>query len=123
MGTFNVNDKMPTQDLSSWVRVGLSNATEKVIPPLKKISPLSLGDFEKEYFAPSSAQLLRGESTRAAEEVQDPDILVLGFQELDLSTEALLYSTKTLREEAWTSAIFAGLGEKAEIYEKVGIIR
>lgn len=49
----------------------------------------------------------------------DPDILILGFQELDLSTEALLYSTSTVREEAWTTAAFAALGEKAESYEKV----
>ena len=47
------------------------------------------------------------------EDSSDPDMLVLGFQELDLSTEALLYSTKTVREEAWCVAIFAGLGEKA----------
>jgi len=49
----------------------------------------------------------------------DPDILVVGFQELDLSTGALLYSTETLREDAWTSAVFAGLGEKIELYDKV----
>ena len=50
---------------------------------------------------------------------EDPDMLVLGFQELDLSTEALIYSTSTAREEAWTLAIFASLGEKAVRYEKV----
>jgi phosphatidylinositol-bisphosphatase len=49
----------------------------------------------------------------------DPDMLVLGFQELDLSTEALLYSTGAMREDAWCLAIFAGLGEKAVLYEKV----
>jgi inositol polyphosphate 5-phosphatase INPP5B/F len=49
----------------------------------------------------------------------DPDMLVLGFQELDLSTEALLYSTGTMREDAWCLAVFAGLGEKADLYEKV----
>jgi hypothetical protein len=48
IGTLNVNDKMPTQDLSSWVRVGLANVTKKAIPPSKKISPLWLGEFEKE---------------------------------------------------------------------------
>lgn len=52
----------------------------------------------------------------------DPDVLVLGFEELDLSTEALLYSTSTVREDAWTAAIFAALGEKSEIYEKVSIL-
>ena len=49
----------------------------------------------------------------------DPDMLVLGFQELDLSTEALLYSTGTAREDAWCMAAFAGLGEKGVLYEKV----
>lgn len=52
----------------------------------------------------------------------DPDIFVLAFQELDLSTEALLYSTKTVREDAWVTAIFAGLGEKAVLYEKVSSV-
>ena len=49
----------------------------------------------------------------------EPDILVLGFQELDTSTEALLYATTTLKEDAWLTAIFAALGEKRVLYEKV----
>ena len=53
------------------------------------------------------------------EESTDPDILVLGFQELDLSAGALLYSSETTREDAWCVAVFAGLGEKAELYQKV----
>jgi hypothetical protein len=36
-----------------------------------------------------------------------PGVLVLGFQELDLSTEALIYSMNTLREDAWCRAVFA----------------
>lgn len=50
---------------------------------------------------------------------EDQDIFVLAFQELDLSTGALLYSTEATREDAWTTAIFAALGEKGEMYEKV----
>lgn len=49
----------------------------------------------------------------------DPDIFVLGFQELDLSAEALIYYASTAREDAWCLAIFAALGEKAINYEKV----
>ena len=49
----------------------------------------------------------------------DPDIFVLGFQELDLSAEALIYYASTAREDAWCHAIFAALGEKAINYEKV----
>jgi phosphatidylinositol-bisphosphatase len=48
-----------------------------------------------------------------------PDILVLGFQELDQSTEALIYSVGSAKEDAWTMAITAALGEKAIDYEKV----
>ena len=48
-----------------------------------------------------------------------PDIFILGFQELDLSAEALLYSTSTLKADAWTSAIFAALGKEADNYIKV----
>lgn len=58
-----------------------------------------------------------------SDDPDDPDMLVLGFQELDLSTEALIYSTSTAREEAWTLAVFAALGEKAVKYEKVFQIR
>lgn len=56
-------------------------------------------------------------------EDRDPDVLVLGFQELDLSTEALIYSLGTAREDAWCRAVFASLGEKAEKYEKVTVLR
>ena len=49
----------------------------------------------------------------------DPDIFALGFQELDLSAEALIYYASAVREEAWCRAIFAALGEKAIKYEKV----
>lgn len=49
----------------------------------------------------------------------EPDLFVLGFQELDLSTEALIYYASMVREDAWCHAIFAALGEKAIKYEKV----
>lgn len=48
-----------------------------------------------------------------------PDILVLGFQELDLSAEALIYSTNASREDAWCRAVFAALGDKALLYDKL----
>lgn len=53
------------------------------------------------------------------ETANDPDLLVVSFQELDLSAGALLYSTEAHREGAWTSAVTAGLGEKLELYDKV----
>ena len=49
----------------------------------------------------------------------EPDIYVLGFQELDLSTEAFLYGYNTIREDMWVDAIFAALGEMRSQYTKV----
>lgn len=60
MGTFNVNDQMPTQDLGGWLGAarergkverkgrgdgeGVRVSYEKVeIPPLDEISPFSMG--------------------------------------------------------------------------------
>jgi phosphatidylinositol-bisphosphatase len=112
LGTFNVNGVLPSQDLSSWL--GRSHSTSSnsdetsFLPPLPSISPLTLNDEPK--------TLSQGS---LADDDADADLIVLGFQELDLSTEALLYSTKTAREDAWCTAIFAALGEKAEMYEKV----
>ncbi|KAF9810224.1 hypothetical protein IEO21_07066 [Rhodonia placenta] len=125
IGTFNVNGKMPSQDLSVWLRHRDSGIA--FIPPAKAISPLSLGEIARDPFdtaaqschertAPSES------SDILASDRADPDIFVLAFQELDLSTEALLYSTKTVREDAWVTAIFAGLGEKAVLYEKVSSV-
>jgi inositol polyphosphate 5-phosphatase INPP5B/F len=49
----------------------------------------------------------------------EADMLVMAFQESDLSPEAFFYLTGTAKEDAWTTAIFAALGERAERYEKV----
>ncbi|KAJ3724182.1 DNase I-like protein [Lentinula guzmanii] len=205
LGTFNVNGKMPTQDLAAWVRGSTKNAPSvasiqhSLLPPVSEISPLSLGEVVKDpydsreaeasrsiinsssafsstsYSSAASTSALRNPSTASTFSVAntnhqaslsistssaaaslvssespaiyesvpvplvqpevptvsvgktsestapkpDPDILVLGFEELDLSTEALLYSTSTAREDAWTVAIFAALGEKAQMYEKL----
>ncbi|CDO76134.1 hypothetical protein BN946_scf184332.g4 [Trametes cinnabarina] len=167
VGTFNVNGKMPSQDLSAWVRgqTERSASAPAFIPPLKEISPLSIGEAQKnpveeefmlsaealhlnrmaagpEAAAADSDSNITGSDTdtstvasagpccgegalvsdaRAAvpEDANDPDMLVLAFQELDLSTEALLYSSTTVREDAWCMAAFAGLGEKAALYEKL----
>ncbi|KAI0943540.1 hypothetical protein AcW1_002679 [Taiwanofungus camphoratus] len=156
IGTFNVNGKLPSQDLSAWVRGRLDGP--ELIPPLKEISPLSLGEIphnaaehnpeddrsarlnsavisDDTFTAFSAVRTLSSsrvsaitESTSTSnldtregvpEDPTDPDLLVLAFQELDLSTEALLYSTKTVREDAWCMAAFAGLGEKAVLYERL----
>ncbi|KAJ7023466.1 DNase I-like protein [Mycena alexandri] len=127
IGTFNVNGNLPSQDLSSWVG-GSSSQTPSsgFIAPLKELSPLSISEVAKDPFDDSNAPT-KSESTLGKKDpvdtntdtTEDPDLLVLGFQELDLSTEALLYATSTFKEEAWCTAIFAALGAKAELYEKL----
>jgi hypothetical protein len=49
----------------------------------------------------------------------DADMLVMAFQEIDHSTEAFFNFAGHARDEAWTVAILAALGDKAEQYEKV----
>ena len=52
----------------------------------------------------------------------EADMLMMGFQEIDHSTEALFNFSGHSREEAWTAAILAALGNKAERYEKVNFL-
>ncbi|KAF9255983.1 DNase I-like protein [Marasmius fiardii PR-910] len=149
IGTFNVNGKMPSQDLATWVN-GRSVSSKysdrggSTLPPVKEVSPLSIGDLDKNPLdeandrnrASSPTTTVESESSTLNEHpnpptdagstpgidasaLDDPDVMVFGFQELDLSTEALIYSTSTTREDAWCMAIFAALGEKGELYEKL----
>ncbi|TFK32280.1 Endonuclease/exonuclease/phosphatase [Crucibulum laeve] len=172
IGTFNVNDKLPSQDLSAWIQGLHNDATlnsggnkegergdkgggAPTIPPLARTSPLTLKGFEwgrtksnssihsstatpapepepVRFTQPSSSSQntasatttvasLSSQTTLPTSDPRDepespandePDLLILGFQELDLSTEALLYSTRTTREDAWCLAVVAALGEK-----------
>ncbi|KAF8558670.1 DNase I-like protein [Imleria badia] len=117
MGTFNINGKAPSQDLYPWLRSSESGGQRKT----GWISPLKLSPFEVSS-DPLHQELRENNSLTGTADSQafgDPDMLVLGFQELDLSTEALLYTTGALKEDEWLTAIFAGLGEKRVLYEKL----
>ncbi|KAG1740451.1 DNase I-like protein [Suillus paluster] len=121
-GTFNVNGKMPSQDLSPWLRPTKHESENSGwISPLKSISPLDIPSdpIDEQVASSLGAVTLAGESLNNDVIASDPDLLVLGFQELDLSTEALIYATSAVREDAWVEAIFAGLGEKGILYEKI----
>lgn len=123
-GTFNVNGKMPSQDLSPWLRPTKRNSEiSGWISPLKAISPLDIlpnpVDEQMTTSLGASSATLAHASLNNDAKVSDPDLLVLGFQELDLSTEALLYATSTVKEDAWVEAILAGLGERGILYEKL----
>ncbi|KAI3482523.1 hypothetical protein L1887_54828 [Cichorium endivia] len=49
---------------------------------------------------------------------EDPDLIVLGFQELDTSSGAYLYYSPA-RQHAWTHAITQALGRRAPSYRKI----
>ncbi|KAJ3544105.1 hypothetical protein NMY22_g2904 [Coprinellus aureogranulatus] len=128
IGTFNVNGKLPSQDLSSWIQGSEIKEAHPILPPVKNMSPLSLGEIVRNPFdlvgrRHTSTHSIPQKSEDKVEPVDpeddDPDVFALAFQELDLSTEALIYSLGTVREDAWCRAIFASLGEKAEKYEKL----
>ncbi|KAG6809727.1 hypothetical protein H0H92_014968 [Tricholoma furcatifolium] len=108
LGTFNVNGQLPSQDLSSWITSSPSTSglTDSTKGPGAASSRSSI-----------SSSITKGDVNNLAD--LHSDLLVLGFQELDLSTEALVYSTGTAREDAWCQAIFAALGDKRDEYEKL----
>lgn len=55
-------------------------------------------------------------------EVDQADMLVFGFQELDTSAEALLYSSTTVKEDLWYQAILRDMGaEVSRSYRKVRV--
>jgi hypothetical protein len=60
-----------------------------------------------------------------ASESPPSDIVALAFQELDLSTAALIYATEKSREEAWTQAVLRSLNKHSTkeepTYTKVGL--
>ncbi|KAF9224893.1 DNase I-like protein [Gyrodon lividus] len=117
LGSFNVNGKPPSQDLSPWLRRFAMQSQDKA----GWTSPLKLSSVELSS-DPLHQELDESDSPVSTTDIQvfgDPDLFVLGFQELDLSTEALLYATSTLKEEAWVTSIFAALGEKGVLYEKL----
>lgn len=72
-----------------------------------------------EFFAliPHSDSLMQGQAS-----TQEADMLVVAFQEVDLSTEAFFNFIGPAREDAWTVAILAALGDKAKRYKKVNFL-
>jgi inositol polyphosphate 5-phosphatase INPP5B/F len=121
IGTFNVNGKMPAEDLDlrTWVLgsaqpVATGDADAKTLLSLPDISPFAVPALD-----PLSKQTTDTDDAAATplppsppEMVDEPptyedlpDLFVFGFQELDLSTGALIYATPATREDAWTKAI------------------
>ena len=84
---------------------------------------IRVGTFNVSGRAPTSSVaswVRRQVSSEATDkDMGEPDILIFGFEEVDLSTGALLYSVSTALEEAWTQTILTSLGQHAHSYVKV----
>ena len=128
VGTFNVNGKLPAQDLSTWLGGVPPSSHAHHNEQKHPTPPLSLSDK-----GTGEASSLHGLRTVAHSSVfagmeegqasaPEADMLVLAFQEVDLSPEAFFNFTGPAREDAWTVAILAALGDKAELYEKVNVL-
>jgi inositol polyphosphate 5-phosphatase INPP5B/F len=107
-----------------------SQDTTAALPQIESVSPLSIGEItsaggrvvEVNPFESPAGGEARSETRREISVDQGslaPSMLVLGFQELDLSTEALIYNTGPAKEDAWVMACIAGLGESGDEWEKV----
>ncbi|KAF8581126.1 DNase I-like protein [Ramaria rubella] len=147
-GTFNVNGKPPTQSLVPWIwgttsavdpdsEARLSSESEgKDLPPwvaTNKTASSMTGSEASETSSDGTSTATPGmqasgptstisspSSSIFPDSHRDlPDLFVLGFQELDLSTEALVYSTSTIKADAWVAAIFSALGKNAVHYTKL----
>ena len=133
VGTFNVNGKSPTQDLSTWLgneppssRVN-NNEQKHFIPPPSPLLQREKGTGEASplhrYYIVAHTFIFTGaEGQEGQASTPEADMLIMGFQEIDHSTEALFNFVGRAREEAWTVAILAALGDKAERYEKVNFL-
>lgn len=106
IGTFNVNGKAPSQDLFPWVRPQTKRVIDRQkasLPEIPRISPLSssvtkTANSEKiSYFDDDDSDKSEGMDN------EESDILVFGFQELDLSTEAFLYGSGAVSTSATTT--------------------
>ncbi|KIL66111.1 hypothetical protein M378DRAFT_192118 [Amanita muscaria Koide BX008] len=126
IGTFNVNGKLPSQDLSTWIggpaslpavqgdfpSLGIyTDETQSTkAPDLKHLGPMNSS-------GPCPSFTLPRDESDVAD--SGPDLLVLGFQELDHSAEAYIYTTNAAKEDAWCHAVIAGLGELGPRYDKL----
>ncbi|KAI9459235.1 DNase I-like protein [Lactarius psammicola] len=113
-GTFNVNGQLPFQDLSTWLGAALP-PPDTQSDQWKHSTPLS----GEPSLGGTSVLPLEEQNDKVSHTISEPDLLVMAFQEVDQSTEALFYTIGPAREDAWTTAILAALGEKAEKYEKL----
>jgi phosphatidylinositol-bisphosphatase len=132
VGTFNVNGKLPVEgvNLDSWL--GIAHEDEKgdsaVIPPVPAVSPFEV-PLPSDSDEPESVLQMKKDHQPpnvGDEPAKKPaDVITLSFQELDLSTAALIYSTEKSREEAWAQAVLRSLNKSSPKgepnYVKVGL--
>ncbi|WVO23706.1 uncharacterized protein IAS62_005061 [Cryptococcus decagattii] len=110
------NPYLPTFSRTSFLRSSLFSSLPSWSSSIPiKIRTVSYNVNDK--VPPKGTLELKGLVGGSDEETSD--LIVVGLQEADLRSQALLISQGNSRADSWEVALFAGLGDKAGEYEKL----
>lgn len=112
VGTWNVNGKLTSEDLSLWL-LSESIVSGQPVPPSPPPKDHASRSSDGNNHNNKKLPKLKKETIASL-----PDLYVIGFQELDLSAEAFLLNDSP-REDFWSLAIENGLKDYAGFYHKV----
>ncbi|KAG8886599.1 hypothetical protein FRB97_000018 [Tulasnella sp. 331] len=101
----------------NWIRAQMRLRLDQFAT--RKPLTLRIGTFNVNGRDPSGslASFVHGEA-KVTDPSTLPDVLVFGFQELDLSSQALIYQATTWKEEMWFTAIMDALESASADYVK-----
>ncbi|KIR79357.1 inositol-polyphosphate 5-phosphatase [Cryptococcus gattii EJB2] len=110
------NPYLPTFSRTSFLRSRLFSSLSSWSSSLPiKIRTVSYNVNDK--VPPKGTLELKG--LVGGDDEETSDLIVVGLQEADLRSQALLISQGNSRADSWEVALFAGLGDKAGEYEKL----
>ncbi|SCV67135.1 BQ2448_5781 [Microbotryum intermedium] len=117
-----VREELVREQRARWVVEQLKEREDEFTAK-EKINKLTLRDLKRRIFC--STYNINDKMPKPDEDlspwlgdVANAELLVIGFQEFDLSTEALWRYTST-KEDAWRTELMKGLGEQAKDYVKI----
>lgn len=114
MCSFNVNGRPPNGDIEEWIlgkRVHRKSTAKSLEPLDDDLDTGSQLHSSADPESPVTACEADDSATLNGSEDQYPDMIIVSFQEMDLSTEGLLYATaaSASKGDAWISAISEAL--------------
>ncbi|KZT35716.1 DNase I-like protein [Sistotremastrum suecicum HHB10207 ss-3] len=114
MCSFNVNGRPPNGDIEEWIlgkRVHRKSTAKSLEPLDDDLDTGSQLHSSADPESPVTACEAEDSATLNGSEDPYPDMIIVSFQEMDLSTEGLLYATaaSASKGDAWISAISEAL--------------